>query len=313
MTTALYNARLACFRGGEYVLNIKQLTYVAAVVESGSLSAAAKKLYVTVQTISKAISDLENELGHTLFVRMNRGMKTTPFGQEFYQQASEVVSRFDNLIEFARGYDGSLQSPCDLRLALNTPPFAGNEAVRKNSAALIKNHLDIDVIIDLVVGEAGLESLFAGTYDALVTIGEVHCPGTECHVIGTVPLAIMMSEQHPLACCETLTLSDLLPYPIAHSGLWFASCNETSSEIFRQRIANLNFVEIDLDDFHEHFNKEGLSIAVGIAALEKASPSLVLRFFAPQDLITAPICLVGLEGRTFSVPSAIGNMIKMIL
>ena len=62
-------------------MNIKQITYLAAVIEHGSLSAAAKGQYVTVQAVSKAIADLERELGQSLFVRESRGVHPTPFGK----------------------------------------------------------------------------------------------------------------------------------------------------------------------------------------------------------------------------------------
>ncbi|MEG0989468.1 LysR family transcriptional regulator [Gordonibacter sp.] len=294
-------------------MNIKQLTYVAAVVQNGSLSAAAKNLYVTVQAVSKAISDLERELGHDLFVRENRGMQPTPFGREFYGRASDVVSCFDDLAEFARSYDDRCGQPRALRLALNTPPFTGNEVVRHNSAALIESQLGIDVTIDLLAGEAGMEALLKGEYDALVTIGSVRHPGTECHVIGTVPLGIMMSKDHPLASHEMVSLADLVPYPIALSSLWLAASNETASAIFRERAYDLKFVEVDFSNIHQHFREGGLSIAVGISAFGKANPLTTLRLLVPEDAVTTTICLVGLEGKALSVPSTIGNMLKTIL
>ena len=70
-------------RLGAKSLNIKQIRYFAAVVEHGSLSAAAKGQYVTVQAVSKAIADLERELGQSLFVRESRGVHPTPFGKAF--------------------------------------------------------------------------------------------------------------------------------------------------------------------------------------------------------------------------------------
>mgnify|MGYP002271203767 FL=1 len=58
-------------------LNIKQVRYFVAVFQSGSLSAAAKEQYVTVQAVSKAIADLERELKNELFVRESRGVHST--------------------------------------------------------------------------------------------------------------------------------------------------------------------------------------------------------------------------------------------
>ena len=58
-------------------MNIKQVKYFVGAVDKGSLSAAAKDLYVTVQAISKAIANLETELGGDLLERGCRGVKPT--------------------------------------------------------------------------------------------------------------------------------------------------------------------------------------------------------------------------------------------
>ena len=115
-------------------MNIKQITYLTAVVEHGSLTAAAKDLYVTVQAVSKAIADLERELGQRLFVRESRGMRPTPFCQEFGKKALDVIAGFDSLEAFARSYGECGGLPDRLRLALNTPAFPGNEVVRELQA-----------------------------------------------------------------------------------------------------------------------------------------------------------------------------------
>ena len=126
-------------------MNIKQITYLAAVIEHGSLSAAAKDQYVTVQTVSKAIADLERELGRRLFVRESRGMRPTPFCQEFGEKALGVIAGFDSLEAFARSYGERGGLPDRLRLALNTPAFPGNEVVRENTASFSRARLGIEV------------------------------------------------------------------------------------------------------------------------------------------------------------------------
>ena len=78
-------------------LNIKQVRYFVAVFQSGSLSAAAKEQYVTVQAVSKAIADLERELKNELFVRESRGVHPTLFGKAFYVKAEPVLRSFDEI------------------------------------------------------------------------------------------------------------------------------------------------------------------------------------------------------------------------
>ena len=59
-------------------MTIQQLFYAITITESGSMNRAAENLYITQPTLTKAIKELENELGFSLFVRSGKGMILTP-------------------------------------------------------------------------------------------------------------------------------------------------------------------------------------------------------------------------------------------
>lgn len=284
-------------------MNIKQIIYLSKVVEHGSLSSAAKELYVTVQAISKAIADLERELGQSLFVRGSRGMQPTDFGALFYRKAQGVIAGFCELESFSRTYVDLDGMPDRLRLALNTPAFPGNELVRENTVAFMKSQLGIDISYDLATGEAGYEGLVDGSFDALVTVGAFRHADVDCRPVGTVPAGVMMGSRHPLATKDVVALDDLAPYPIARSS-WFDRANDTIVESYRKREAHLNFVELALDDVAKFLGEGGLVLTTGIPALGRTSPLLTVRLLASEDAVAVPICVVCLKDRgaaTFSV------------
>ena len=103
-------------------MNIKQIKYFMSAAQHDSLSAAAKEQYVTVQAVSKAIADLERELGSQLFIRESRGVKLTTFGAQFYQKAEGALRSFAELETFAQNYAAN-NVKCSLRLMLCTPRF----------------------------------------------------------------------------------------------------------------------------------------------------------------------------------------------
>lgn len=291
-------------------MNIKQIKYFAAVVERGSLSAAAKDLYITVQAVSKTIADLERELGCDLFARVNQGMRPTPFALAFYEKAAAVLAAFGDLETFSASYrepEGKLKR---LRLALNTPPFVGNETVRENTAALIGRQLGIECIMVLATGPKGLEGLREEKFDVLVTVGAFNHDEVECHAVGTVPSAVMMRKGHLLAGLETVSLKDLAPYPVALSS-WFDEANDTIVGRYREKGAelNLNFVHLELDDIGSHFDAGGVVFTTGIPALEKSQPTTVVRELAPEDVLAVPICVVYLRSRSESVTATIEGML----
>lgn len=65
-------------------LNLYHIFYVTA--QNGSISAAARELYISQPAVSKAVSRLENILGTALFSRTSRGVRLTFEGQMLYEQ-----------------------------------------------------------------------------------------------------------------------------------------------------------------------------------------------------------------------------------
>jgi len=71
-------------------LNLKDISYFVAVVESGLMHRAAERLDISQPALTKAIKRLELHLGEQLFLRSRRGMQPTPFGDEFYSRARSL-------------------------------------------------------------------------------------------------------------------------------------------------------------------------------------------------------------------------------
>ena len=72
-------------------MTLQQLKYVTEVADRGSITEAAKSLFIAQPSLSAAIHELEEEIGVTLFLRSNRGVLITPEGAEFLGYARQVV------------------------------------------------------------------------------------------------------------------------------------------------------------------------------------------------------------------------------
>ncbi len=73
-------------------MKLRQLAYFRAVVEHGSLAAAADVLRVAQPNLSQAIKQLEAEWGVSLFERAGRGLTVTDTGRALYERAAELLS-----------------------------------------------------------------------------------------------------------------------------------------------------------------------------------------------------------------------------
>lgn len=81
-------------------MHIKQLQYFVSVASYLSFSKAAQHLYISQPALSKQIKLLEDELGLTLFTRNKRSVTLTPIGEEFYARAKNVISDYNDLLEW---------------------------------------------------------------------------------------------------------------------------------------------------------------------------------------------------------------------
>lgn len=104
-------------------MDIRQIRYFVHAVEGKSLSAAAKRQFVTVQAVSKAISELEHELGIQLLTRGNHGVKPTAVGVAFYERARKTLTNFDELDDFTKHFPTSRDNE-HMSIALCSPSFA---------------------------------------------------------------------------------------------------------------------------------------------------------------------------------------------
>lgn len=73
------------------MLSLYKLEIFAAVVQAGSFSAAAQRLYMTQPAVSQHIQDLEHGLGTALFIRGRRGVTMTGAGETLYEYTQNIL------------------------------------------------------------------------------------------------------------------------------------------------------------------------------------------------------------------------------
>lgn len=104
-------------------MKLDQLQHLIAIVEQGSLRAAARRLDVPQPALTRSIRSLEKELGVDLFARQTTGMSLTAEGRRFQVRASAIVHearRAKEEIQLVRGdYEGTVSA------ALSIMPHVG--------------------------------------------------------------------------------------------------------------------------------------------------------------------------------------------
>ena len=88
-------------------VNLNRLAAFAAVVESGSFTAAAEKIGLTKAMVSQHVSRLEKELGIGLLTRTTRKVTPTETGAAFYADCAQVLHELEAAIRTGRRRIGS--------------------------------------------------------------------------------------------------------------------------------------------------------------------------------------------------------------
>ena len=76
-------------------MDIRELRYFAAVFQERNLTAAARRCFISQPSISAAITNLEAELGTTLFIRHKKGVAPTVSAEQFHSVARRIIDDAD--------------------------------------------------------------------------------------------------------------------------------------------------------------------------------------------------------------------------
>lgn len=92
-------------------MSIAQIEYFVAVAETGSVTQAASRLFISQPPLSRQIHALEHELGVPLFSRTKTGMHLLPAGERFMIHAKDIL-RAVNDAKFALSQLATNDDPC---------------------------------------------------------------------------------------------------------------------------------------------------------------------------------------------------------
>ena len=116
------------------------------VIETGSLSAAARQLRVGQPGVSKTVAQLEERLGTSLLLRSSRSFSATESGRIFYERAKLAIAEADEAELAARGAGADLVGRLRVSAAVT---FTRLKIVPKLGRFLAQHpKLEVDLILD---------------------------------------------------------------------------------------------------------------------------------------------------------------------
>lgn len=198
-------------------MTLQQLKYVIQIAQSGSISMAAQKLFITQPSLSKAIADLEKEMGITIFCRNNRGVYLSEDGAKFLSYARQVVEQADLLEQqYKTG------TPVRRVFAISAQHYAFvvnafvalvQEYERNQYEFSLREAKTYDIIEDVRTQRSELGILFLSNFNREVLLRMIRSADLQFEPLFTAAPHVFVSQNNPLARQACVRMEDLKSYP----------------------------------------------------------------------------------------------------
>jgi Transcriptional regulator len=198
-------------------MTLQQLKYIITVVKCGSITEAAKQLYISQPSLSSAVKELETELGIEIFRRTAKGITLSSDGTEFLSYARQVIEQTD-LLE--RHYLGKKPSKQLCSVSTQHYAFAVNAFVNLISSLdsdeyefTLRETRTYEIIEDVKDFHSEIGILYLNDFNEKVITKFLKESHLVFSPLFTADPHVFISSTHPLAKQKSISLADLENYP----------------------------------------------------------------------------------------------------
>ncbi|MFT8392891.1 MAG: LysR family transcriptional regulator [Liquorilactobacillus ghanensis] len=261
-------------------MRLQQLKYLEKIVDCGSINVAAKELFLTQPSLSKAIKELEAEMGIQILLRQQRGVSLTNDGREFMAYANQILDQVSLLDQkykkqvlrkqlfsvSAQHYAFVVHAFVELIKNVNTEEF---------QFTLQETETE-NIIKDLASFKSELGVLYVNRFNEKVLQNLFRDNSLEFHPLFHVKPHVFVSRDNPLTQKKSLKLADLSDYPY----LSYEQGDNNSFYIEEEILSNRNYkMNVKVSDRATIFNLmvgiNGYTISSGIISSDLNDDKIV--------------------------------------
>ena len=198
-------------------MTLQQLKYVTTIANIGSISEAAKRLFVSQPSLTKAIKELEKEMGITIFDRTNKGITVSKEGERFLGYARQVLEQAALLEEQYKSQSGGKKQ---FSVSTQHYSFAVNAFVELLKGAGIDQY-DVslretqtyEIIDDVAHMKSEIGLLFYNDFNRPVLEKLIHTNELTFTELFTAHPHIFIGKNHQLSNKKVVSMDELEEYP----------------------------------------------------------------------------------------------------
>ena len=198
-------------------MTLQQLRYITMVAEKGTISEAAKELFISQPSLTNAIRELEQEMQVTIFHRTNKGVTITAEGDEFLAYARQILDQVGLMQE--RYLNVNERNP-RFSVSCQHYSFAVNafvDVIRKFDARkydfTLRETQTYEIIEDVARLRSEVGVLYLNSFNETILRRTMRENGISFHPLFTARPHVFVSRFSPLAQKQVVTLEDLEDYP----------------------------------------------------------------------------------------------------
>lgn len=198
-------------------MTLQQLRYVTAVAETGTITEAANRLYISQPSLTNAIHELEKEMSVVIFNRTNKGITLSKEGEDFLGYARQVLEQAAILEDRYKGSGGGKKQFC---VSTQHYSFAVNAFVdliktygQEEYDFSLRETQTYEIIEDVAKMKSEIGILFQNDFNEAVIGKLLKSHDLEFHLLFVAKPHVFISRKHPLAEKNVITNEELEQYP----------------------------------------------------------------------------------------------------
>ncbi len=186
-------------------MNLRDMSYLVAVAETGHFGRAAERCFVSQPTLSGQIKKLEEELGVVIFERTRRSVQVTPVGEQIITHARLMLEQSDTIRQLAQRH----RDPLAGSLRIGAIPTLSPYLVPLILKPLRAQYPQMKLVLSEELTNTLVQRLVHHEIDAALLATDVDDADFEVLPLFDEPFWVAFANDHPLYLKDKITRKDL--------------------------------------------------------------------------------------------------------